>query len=165
MASIEKAKADPRGQLLDELERVNAGMLGVQGSRSHMQPMAPMVDRENGAIWFFTRQSTDLAREVGAGGTAHFCVVGKDHDYHACLSGPISQSHAREIIDRYWNSVTSAWFEGGKDDPDLVLLQFMPNEAAVWASTGSSLGFGWEIAKANITGGQPDVGYHTRVVL
>lgn len=103
--------------------------------------------------------------EVGSGATAHFCIIGKNHDYHACLSGPIVQSHSREIIDRFWNPMVAAWFEGGKDDPELTLLQFTPNSADVWASTGNALAFGWEIAKANMTDAEPDVGHHTRLSL
>ena len=164
MASMDKARKNPKGQLLDQIEKSTAGMLGVQGTGSHMQPMAPMLDRGAGAIWFFTKRGTHLVSEVGSGATAHFCIIARDQDYHACISGPIRQSHSREMIDRYWNPVVAAWYEGGKDDPELVLLELSPRNADVWASTGSAIAFGWEIARANLTGDEPDVGYHTNIV-
>jgi hypothetical protein len=43
------------------------------------------------------------------------------------------------------------------------MLKFTPSTAAIWASTSSTLKFGWEIAKANLTDSEPDVGYTTKV--
>lgn len=163
MASTTQAKTDPREQLLDQLGKSIPGILGVQGSHSHMQPMAPMLDREAGRIWFFTKRNTDLVREVGAGAHGHFCLISRSHDYHACIGGRMTPSSSREIVDRYWNPMIAAWYEQGKDDPQLILLEFRMKDAAVWASTGSSVVFGWEIAKANLTGNEPDVGHHTVV--
>ncbi len=55
--------------------------------------------------------------------------------------------------------MTAAWFEHGKDDPLLTMLSFKVDDAEIWASTNSTLKFGWEIAKANMTDEKmPDVG-------
>jgi hypothetical protein len=35
------------------------------------------------------------------------------------------------------------------------------DDAAIWASTGNPLAFGWEIAKANLQDRAPDVGVRT----
>ena len=67
------------------------------------------------------------------------------------------------FVERYWSSLVEAWYPGGKDDADLTMLRFTPRTAAIWASTGSKLVFGWEIAKAITSGEQPDVGYSTHV--
>jgi general stress protein 26 len=59
--------------------------------------------------------------------------------------------------------VVSAWYDKGKDDPSLIVLEFTPETAGIWASTDSALRFGWEIAKANLTDSEPDVGVKTEV--
>jgi general stress protein 26 len=158
MADLKQARDDAKTQLFDEIDDIHAGMLGVSGSGMHMQPMAPQLDRETNTIWFFTKKSTDLAGTIGPGSTAHFCVVGKDHDYHACLAGPIRIDLDPEKRDHYWNSVVEAWFDGGKDDPDLTMLALTIDDATIWASTDSKLKFGWEIAKANLSDDEPEVG-------
>lgn len=159
MADISAARERPVDQFFDETERVHAGMLGVDGSGLHMQPMAPQVDRDARTIWFFTKSDTALVRAITPGARAHFTLVGKDHDYHACVGGPIEQRRDPEIIDRYWNSVIAAWFEGGTDDPKLTLLALKPQDGEAWASTDSALKFGWEIARANLSDEhQPEVG-------
>jgi general stress protein 26 len=165
MADISKTKSDPLQQLWDVLGDVHAGMLGVEDSGQHMQPMAPFIEKETNSIWFFTRTDSDLINAARTGNRAHFCVISKDHDYHACLAGAIDEVKSREHIDKYWSAPVAAWFEGGKDDPSLTMLQLKLDDVAIWASTNSTLKFGWEIAKANLTGKEPDLGYHTQISL
>ncbi|MBB5042833.1 pyridoxamine 5'-phosphate oxidase family protein [Shinella fusca] len=163
MSDLTKARENPKEQLFDEIDRIHAGMLGLEGSSMHMQPMAPQLDRQTGTIWFFTKTDTEIAEAIAPGARAHFCVVGKDHDYHACISGRILLRRDPVKIDEYWNSVIEAWFDG-KDDPKLTLLALEMEDAEIWASTGSTLKFGWEIAKANLNPDEePDVGVKTHV--
>lgn len=164
MADLDKARENPREQLFDEIEGIHAGMLGVEGSGQHMQPMAPQLDRESGSLWFFTRRDSELALSVGTGSPAHFCVVGKGHDYHACLGGLLRENRDEKRIEAFWSPVVAAWFEKGKEDPDMTLLEFRPKDAAVWASTGNPVKFGWEIAKANMKEGEPEVGVRNQVI-
>jgi general stress protein 26 len=163
MVDLKEARSAPEKQLFKEMERVHAGMLGLENSHDHMQPMAHRVDADRKRIYFFTKTDTDLVKQVGPSARAHFCVVGKDHDYHACIAGTLSPTRSREIIDRHWGPVVSAWYDKGKDDPSLIVLEFTPETAGIWASTDSALRFGWEIAKANLTDSEPDVGVKTEV--
>jgi len=163
MSDLSKARENPKEQLFDEIDRIHAGMLGLEGSRMHMQPMAPQLDRQTGTIWFFTKTDTEIAEAVAPGSRAHFCVVGKDHDYHACIAGRVLLRRDAVKIDEYWSSVVEAWFDG-KDDPKLTMLALEMEDAEIWASTGSTLKFGWEIAKANLNPDEePDIGVKAHV--
>ncbi|MGE3247170.1 MAG: pyridoxamine 5'-phosphate oxidase family protein [Beijerinckiaceae bacterium] len=162
MTDIAKTKENPLGQFWDELDAATAVMLGSPDHADHMQPMAANGSPEEGLIWFFTRDDTDIAKKAN-GGTAHMCLVGKNQDYHACVAGSLDTIRSQPHIDRFWNTVAAAWFPDGKHDPHLTLLRFRPSDAAIWASTGSAISFGWQIAKANLTGSEPDVGYKTEV--
>ena len=138
-------------------------MLGVEGSGQHMQPMAHHPDETGQSLWFLTRRDSDLVASVGSGAQAHFCVISKAQDFHACLAGRLEEAMDRTRLDAMWNPVTAAWFDGGKDDPRLVMLALRLSDAAIWASTGSSARFAYEIAKANLTDDDPDVGVHNVV--
>jgi general stress protein 26 len=165
MTSLTRAREHPREQLFDEIDRIDAGMLGLERSRMHMQPMAPHLDRQANTIWFFSKSDTDLVQAIGDGARAEFCIVGKDHDYHASLAGDITAERNPAKIDEYWNSVVEAWYDHGKDDPLLTILALRLDDAAIWASTGSTLKFGWEIAKANFNADEePEVGVRTHLV-
>ena len=159
MASFTEAREAPAKQLWDEIDGIHAGMLGVMGSGLHMQPMAPQSDRKTNTLWFYTKTDSELVQSLKPGARAHFCVVGKDHDYHACIAGQIEEKKDSAKIDEFWNSVVAAWYHDGKNDPTLTMLALHMDDAEIWASTDSTLKFGWEIAKANLEDGKmPDVG-------
>lgn len=162
MADLKLARGNPEAQLWEELGGVNAGMLGVEGSAQHNQPMAHQLDRENGKLWFFTRNDTDLVNAVGSGGIAHYTFIGEDHDYHACMSGPIAQRLDREKLEKFWNPIVAAWFDG-KEDPALTMLELTLRDAAIWASIENPILFGWEIAKANLTDKTADAGVRNHI--
>ena len=163
MSDLEMARNDPEALLWRELEKLHAGMLGVEGSGQHLQPMAHHVDRGERCLWFLTKRDTDLVQALHPGARAHFAVISKAQDFHACLAGPLTVEGDRAKLDQIWNPVSGAWFQGGKDDPDLVMLALRPSSAAIWASTASTLAFAWEIAKANATDAMPDVGVRNEV--
>lgn len=157
MTDLNKTREQPIEQFWDMTEEVSAGMLGVSGSGQHMQPMHPYVDRDKRSIWFFAKRDSDIAKAAITGSQAHFCVIGKGHDYHACVSGTVREGVDEQALDRYWNSVAEAWFNE-KHDPNLTMIELDLKDGVAWASTSSTVLFGWEILKSNMTGDAPDVG-------
>jgi general stress protein 26 len=153
-------RAELEVRLWHEIDKSRFGMLGLAGGRPrHMQPMTAYADKAEGALWFFTKRTSDLVRETGVEGhAAMFCIMAKDQEFQACVGGDLAEDRDRAKIDRYWNAVAAAWFPEGKDDPDLTLLKFVPADAQVWVSRSGPLTFAWEIAKANATKTEPDVG-------
>lgn len=160
MADTDRTETDARGQLFDQLDTVRAGMLGVEGSGQHMQPMTHYVDRDQGEVWFITSRETDLVRAIGQGNTAHFCVQSTSQDYYACLSGPIRQSRDEAKLDEIWSAVAAAFFEDGRDDSNICLLRMPLREAAIWSSTGNPVVFGLEVLRANMGDSTAQTGTH-----
>ena len=157
MADLKRAKETPKEQLYDVLESLKAGMLRLEGSKLHSPPMAPQLAREEGRLIFFTEKDSELSKAMTGDDTAHFTIIGEDQDYHACMCGPVTKTTSPHIVKEYWSPIVGAWFEG-PEDPRLAVLVMSLKDASVWASTDSSLKFGWEIAKAHITSSKPDVG-------
>ena len=55
------------------------------------------------------------------------------------MEGELVADNDRAVIDRLWNRFIAAWFEGGKDDPNLQLLRFEATHAQVWLNDHSLL--------------------------
>lgn len=109
---------------------VMIGLPGVDDGRG--QPMTAQIEGdEGGPIWFFTSSETDLAGAVGAGAAAVINFSDKGHHLFASVSGQVTITTDRTVIDRLWNPFVAAWFEG-KDDPKLRLLRFAPGDAQIW---------------------------------
>lgn len=151
----------------DALEKSNTGLLGLDRPGYHQQPMTAFRDGETGTIWFFSRDDTDLARDVATGGqSSMFCYASKDQKIWACIHGQLSvQGRDRAIIDKHWNPVLSAWYPEGKGDPHLVVLRFDGQDGRIWVNDGGLAKFAYEIAKANMTHSTPDAGGVTDVNL
>lgn len=145
-------------RLWSVLDDTRVGMLGIAGGAArHMQPMTAFADRAAGELWFFTYNDTELARDVGAGHPAMFCLISRDRELYACLGGDLEMHHDRERMDRYWNPVVAAWYPKGKDEPGLTLLRFKLDDAQVWVSNAGPVRFAWEIAKARFRHVPPDL--------
>lgn len=151
---------DVEDRLWKEVEKTRIGMLGLTGGPSrHMQPMTAFVDEAApGTIWFYVRKDADIARTAIGGHEAMFNLMTKDHDFVTCIGGTLTPEHDEARIAKFWNPVSAAWFPEGKDDPNLTLLRFDASDAEVWLSQGGPIRFAWEVAKANVTKTQPDVG-------
>jgi general stress protein 26 len=163
MSDLERARTDPESLLWSELEKLHAGMLGIEGSGQHFQPMAHHVDRAGRRLWFLTKRGTDLVKAMGSGATAHFVAVSKAQDFHACMSGRLTEDENRAFLDKLWNPAVASWFENGKDDPGLMMLALDLRDAAIWASTANTLAFAWETMKANMSHGTPNVGVRNHI--
>jgi general stress protein 26 len=143
MTDLDRALNDPEGLLWAELEAVHAGMLGIDGSGQHMQPMAHHVDRKENRLWFLTTRDTDLAQAMTSGDTSHFVIVSKAQDFHACISGRLEENQDRTILDALWNPTMANLFAKDKDDPSLMILSLHVKDAAIWASAQGTSHFTW----------------------
>lgn len=99
-------------------------------------PMTAQLDKDaNSAIWFFTGRDHVLAQ----GGPATATFAGKGHDLFARFTGELVPELSRERLDQHWSPPVEAWFPGGKDDPNLLMLRMdLTGQAEIW---NSDLGF------------------------
>lgn len=166
MADLDALDANPAAFLYDEVEKARAVMLGNPAPTRTLQPMAPNVDRADGSIWFFTKTDTDLVKGLDGGSAEVACVLVSRHlDVFASIDGMLRENKRDDRIEAFWSPVAAAWYEKGRDDPKLTLLEYRPSSAVVWGSTGDPLAFAWEIFQANRKETTPDVGRRVEVDL
>ena len=151
--------AEAEQHFWDSLKKSNTGLLGLDQPGYHAQPMTAYREEETGTIWFFTLDTTDLAKDIANGGTKGMFTYGsKDQHVWACFHGSLSLRRDQDVIDKHWNPILAAWYPEGKDDPRLTIIRFDGDDGRVWVSRKGAAGFFFEIAKANLTKTMPDVG-------
>ena len=154
--------SDVEHRLWDEIEKNPVGMLMLTGGApQHARPMSAFVERDGRRLWFFASTDSDLARDAQCGRPAMF--VFQQRDFQACIGGQAHVQHDRDRIEKFWNAVIAAYYPGGKNDPKLTLISFDCDDAQVWISNAGPMKFVWEIAKANATHRQPEVGGRTHL--
>jgi general stress protein 26 len=115
-------------------------MLGLDGVEDgHARPMTAQLDGDHGPIWFFSSRDNALVQKLtdGGGDRAIATFTSKGHDLFAAVHGDLAIDNDRAVIDRLWNRFVAAWFEGGKDDPRLVLLRLDAERAEIWEDASS----------------------------
>jgi len=150
---------DLKDAFWNRMEDVRAAMLGIDG-QGRLVAMSPQVDDDvPGHIWFITADGTELADGVKSGPRdAQLVVADNNVGLYADVTGTLQRSHDHEALEEVWSFVSDAWFDGGKADPDVRLLQFTPKSAEVSVTPTSGVKFLYEIAKANLTNKKPDAG-------
>ncbi|MBD3734052.1 MAG: pyridoxamine 5'-phosphate oxidase family protein [Sphingopyxis sp.] len=135
-------------------------MVGLTGERLHLIPMNAQLDKDaHSAFWFFT--ATD--NRIAGGGPAMAQFASKGHDLYASISGELRREDSRAVLDKLWNNSIAAWYEGGKDDPKLVLLRFDLEDAEIWTAEPSLKGM-FKLA-TGMTMREGDLGKHAEVAL
>ena len=93
-------------------------------------PMTAQLDEEaDHAIWFFLSKDHTFAR----GGQATATFTSKGQDMFARFAGTLTPELSRERLDKGWSLQVEAWFPGGKDDPNLLMMRMdLTGEAEIW---------------------------------
>lgn len=151
---------DAKADFWDRVDDVQAGMLGVADS-GKLVPMSPALRKDrDGKIWFIAAKGEDIVNAVSTGAQdAKFVIADAKSGLYANIDGSLAHVDDKVILDELWNVVASAWFDDDQDDADVRLLCLTPRTSATWFSTTSGVKFLFEIAKANLTDKEPDMGY------
>lgn len=105
-------------------------MLQLDADQDSAAPMTAQLDKEaNSAIWFFTGRNNRFA----ALGAATATFQSKGHDVFCRFSGVLNEETSRERLDKQWSNFVEAWFPGGKDDPNLLMMRMDLGDASIWA--------------------------------
>jgi len=104
-------------------------MVSLTGNDEHAEPMHAVLDKEaDSEFWFYTKKGNRIA----PGGKAMVHFSSKGHDIFACISGELIKEERQAIIDKYWSKQVAAWYENGKDDPELLMLRLDLQDAEIW---------------------------------
>ncbi|MXO64642.1 general stress protein [Altererythrobacter endophyticus] len=94
-------------------------------------PMTAQLDKDaDSAIWFFTGRDHYLA----TGGPATATFSSKGQDLFARFRGRLTEETSQERLDKEWSHFIEAWFPGGKQDPNLLMLRMDLEDAEIWDS-------------------------------
>jgi general stress protein 26 len=108
-------------------------MLGLDGAEDgHTRPMTAQVEGGKSPLWFFTAKHNQIVKRLGQAQRATVTFAARGHDLFASLQGTLHAHNDRATVDRLWNRSVAAWYEGGKDDPNLALLRFEATRAEIW---------------------------------
>jgi general stress protein 26 len=148
----------PGSKLQDLLEEYDVAMLATRTAEGQLRarPMALAEVEPDGTLWFLTDRRSAKVEELERDN--HVLVTMQSKVKYVSFSGTASPIEDRARVARLWKVEWQAWFPGGKDDPNLVLLRVDGDAGEYWDGSGASgLKYLLEAGKALLTGTRPDV--------
>jgi general stress protein 26 len=166
----EKASAAEAGQdhLKTVAEIVTSAKIGVlttitTSGALHSRPLAAQDVEFDGDLWFFTQDPSSKVDDIAANDQVNAAFESKDG--YLSIAGTAEIVHDRDLVDKYWNQMAAAWFPEGKDDPTVALIKVHAESAEIWSVDEPRLVTAFKLAKARVTGEQPDIGENRSIEL
>lgn len=123
-------------RLWKELKGSSFAFVGLFNDPHGDVPMTLVTDGDaRHGIWIFTKRDNSIA----SGGTAMARLISKEQDFFARLDGTLARENNPDVIDRLWSPHIAAWYDHGRDDPDLTVMRFDMDSAEVWRGVVSPL--------------------------
>ena len=147
-----------RKEFLELLKHFDAAMLVTErDDELRSRPMAIAESTDDGRLWFVT--SVDSAKLDEITENPHVNVAMQANRKFLSISGTTRATRDPDKIDELWNDSLGLWFEKGRDDPELILLEVVPRYAEYWDRSGfEAARFMFEAAKSAVTGETLDEG-------
>lgn len=142
------SEADIKRRFWSDLSESPFLMVALEGAHQHSVPMTAQLDpKADHCFWFYTSRGNRLAR----GGAAMAQFTSSGHNLFACIAGTLSAETDPAVIDRYWSKEVAAWYPGGRNDPDLLMLRFDLGDAEIWQADVSIKGLFKMLVGRNVT--------------
>jgi general stress protein 26 len=118
------------------------------------RPMDTQGIDDDGSMWFFSRRSSHKNDQISQDNKVYLMYMDTGKQHYLSLSGTAEIVNDRAKVEELWDPMVKAWFEGGKDDPELTLIRVNPEDGHYWDTKNGKLVSLIKVAVAAITGNQ-----------
>ena len=122
------------------------------------RPMSTQKVEDDGTIWFFSDKDSVKNEQILADKRVYLMYSDTAKQHYLSLNGEAEIVFDKEKIAELWTPLAKAWFEEGKDDPDITLLKVEPENGHYWDTKNGKLVSTIKIAIAALTGNEMDGG-------
>lgn len=127
------------------------------------RPLARQGDKFDGNLYFLVPGTSDLADQVRQNPAVNVALETSGNYLSIAGTGAITTDPA--LIDSLWSAAAEAWFEDGRSDSAVSVLQVHADSAELQSADGPAILALAKYAKAIVTKEKPDIGDSTRVDL
>lgn len=120
------------------------------------RPMSLQEVDDQGNLWFLSGASSEKNEEIKQDDAVQLIFSKPGSVQFLSVYGKAAIYRDREKIEALWSPIAKAWFNEGKDDPNLTVLQVSPSEAYYWDTKDGKLFTMIKIAVAALTGKEMD---------
>lgn len=155
---------EARDRAWELAEKINICMFVTwDGERQRARPLAANVDRDEHAIYFLTDVTGMKDDQIERFPIATLAFADTGGNKYVSMTGEAKVSNDRAKIGELWTPDNKAFWDS-KDDPDIRLITFRPEDAEVWDSPGMIVAT-VKMLTAAVTGAKVELGNNRKVTM
>ncbi|MDR7370392.1 pyridoxamine 5'-phosphate oxidase family protein [Flavobacterium aquidurense] len=132
--------------------------------RLQSRPMSVQKIDELGQLWFLSDTNSSQNAEIILNPTVEIFFA-TPHDKFLTLHGKARVLYDQEIIKELYDPIVKVWMPGGVDDPNLSVIQVIPEEGYYWNNKHGKMIAIAKMATAFVTGKTMDDGIEGTLTL
>lgn len=113
-------------------------------------PMVPQQVTEGADVWFFLGLQGDQAKALQANPQVNITV--SEAGNWLSVAGRVHFVDDQAKVDELWDDSVAAWFDQGRNDPNLGLIKVTTDSAQHWGLKGGKVSALAQIVKSKVTG-------------
>lgn len=123
----------------------------------HAAPMTTQDEDFNGTVWFIGSKDSDLVRSIPGNAQVNLSYSDTAGHNYVSINGTAELINDKAKLDELWSNGYNAFFEQGKEDPNIQLIKVIGNGAQYWEGSGRVVSM-IKMAKAAIRGDTAKLG-------
>lgn len=129
-----------------------------------VRPMHTLQTDKDGNIWFFTTRNSSQYRDISEDERVQLIYSHPGKTEFLSVYGTATLSEDKVKTEELWTPVAKTWFSG-KDDPNLVLLKVVPDDAYYWDTKHNKLISLLKVAASSVSDMSADDGVRGKLNL
>ncbi|MDO5509562.1 MAG: pyridoxamine 5'-phosphate oxidase family protein [Weeksellaceae bacterium] len=106
------------------------------------RPMSLQEVDDDGILWFISGKDSDKNYHLQKDAETQLFFLDKGNSEYLSIFGKADIYTDRATIEDKWSKMAEAWFEEGKDDPNVSIIGVRPQEVHYWENkSGGIAGF------------------------
>lgn len=122
------------------------------------RPMGVREVDDQGNLWFLSSRSSNKNFEIAQDDRVQLFFAKNADSHFLSVYGHATIYRDQSKIEEIWTPIADAWFEEGKDDPDVSVIKVTPAEAYYWDTKDGKIVDILKIAFSAMTGIRTDGG-------
>lgn len=90
-------------------------------------------------IWFIGDKTSDVVKDIQNNPKVGLSYATQDEKNYVSVSANAELSEDKDKLEELWSPVYNAFFEHGKEDPDVQLIKVVPHGVECWLSGSSTV--------------------------
>lgn len=127
------------------------------------RPMTVQEVDDEGNFWFFSPKDSHKNHELRSDARVQLLFANTSESEYLTVFGTATILDDRKKIEELWSPIAKAWFQQGKNDPNLSLIRVKTENAYYWEPKYNKMVTLFKMATSAVTGQKMDIGEQGRL--